>query len=85
MNAFDSIGVILVESLEAEPLVSAFLEQSAIASPWNLHWTEAAVSGGGLELDDPVFGYSWTKYWGVHTWFDCDPELHCECEVHNCL
>jgi len=43
VNAFDSIGVILAESLEAEPLASAFLEQSAVASLWNLYSTEAAA------------------------------------------
>ena len=38
-----------------------------------------------MEVDDTVFGNSWTKYWGAHTGFDCDPEVPCECEGHNCL
>jgi len=46
---------------------------------------EAAPYGGGLELDDVVFGNSWNKYWGDHAWFDCDWELPCECEGHKCL
>ena len=36
-------------------------------------------------MDDPVFGSNWTKYWGAHGRFDCDLELPCECEGHNCL
>jgi len=46
---------------------------------------EAAAYRGGLELDDPVFGNSWTKYHRAHAWFDCEPELACECEGYNCL
>jgi len=38
-----------------------------------------------LELDDLVFGNSWTKYWGAHAWFNSDPELPCECEGHHFL
>jgi len=60
-------------------------EQSDVPSVWNNDWAEAAASGGGLELDRPVFENCWTKYWGAHAWFDCDPELPCECEEHNCL
>jgi len=51
----------------------------------NTYWTEAAAYREGLELDYIVFGNRWTKYWGALTWFDCDPELPCECEEHHCL
>jgi len=38
-----------------------------------------------MELDDPVFGYSCTEYWGAHALFDCVPEEPFDCERHNCL
>jgi hypothetical protein len=65
-------------------LPAYFWEQSDVPSPWNLYWTEAAANGGGLELDDPVFGDNWTRYWGAHSWFNCDPEKPCYCEGHDC-
>jgi len=46
---------------------------------------EATAYRGGLELDDPVFGNSSTKYWGAHAWFHCHPEEPCDCEGHGCL
>jgi len=61
-NGFDSIGAILATTLEAEPLEAYFWEQSDVPSPWNLYGTKAAAYRGGLELDDPTFGDSWTKY-----------------------
>jgi len=85
LNTFQSIHIILAESIQEELLEVDFWQQSAIPSPWNIHWTDAAAYGGGLELDDPVFGNSWTKYWGAHTWFDCNPQLPWECEEQNCV
>jgi len=84
-SVFNSIQAILAESSEEEPLAVAFWEQSDVPSPWTIVTTEAAAMTGGLELDDSVFGNCWTGYWGAHTRFDCDPELHGECERHNCL
>jgi len=66
-------------------LPAYFMEQSDVPSPSNIDWTEEAAYGGGLELDDPVFGNSWTKYWGAHAWFNCHAEDHFQCEEHNCL
>ena len=84
-NAIESIEGLL--NTEVDDLISPayFWEQSDIPSPWNIYWTEAAAYGGGSELDHPVFGNSWTKYWGAHAWFNCHPEEPCECEGHNCL
>jgi len=84
-NAFGSIEGLLNTEEDGLILPTYFWEQSDIPSPWNIYWTEATAYGGGLELDNPVFGNSWAKYWGAHTWFDCDPELPWECEGCNCL
>jgi hypothetical protein len=83
LNAFESIQQLLNTEIE-EPLPAYFWEQSDTPSPWKLYWMEAATYGGGLEIDDLVFGNSWTKYWGAHSWFTCDPEIPCECEGHRC-
>ena len=56
LNAFESIEGLSnteVDNLDS-PAYSE--EQSHILSPWNIYWTEAAAYGGGLELDNPVFG-----------------------------
>jgi hypothetical protein len=84
LNAFESIEAILTASFEEEPLEAYFWEQSAVPSPWNTYWTEAAREGGGLDINDPVFGPHWTRYTGAHSWFPCDPEELCDCEGHNC-
>jgi len=49
-----------------------FSEQYDIPPPWNLYLTQAAPYGGGLEIDNPVFGDSCTKYRGANSWFKCD-------------
>jgi len=85
LNGFDSIGDVLAADCDQEPLAAEFRGHSDVLSHWNIYWTEAAAFGGGLELDDPAFGSSWTTYLGAHTWFDGDPELPCESEGHNCL
>jgi len=46
--------------------------------------TEATAYGEGLEIDDPVFGINWTKYWGTHSWLYCDVETACICEGRDC-
>jgi hypothetical protein len=85
LNAFESIEAILAASFEEEPLEAYFWEQSTVPSPWNIYWTEAAREGGGLDINDPVFGPHWTRYTGAHSWFPCDPEELCDCEGHNCV
>jgi len=85
LNAFESVEELPNSELDDVVLPVYFWEQSDVPSPWNIYWTEAAAYGEGLELDDPVFGNSWTKCWGTHAWFDCDLELPCECEGHNCF
>jgi len=82
---FDSIGAILATIVEEEPWKACVWEQSDVPFPWNFYWTEAVMYRGGLELDDAVYGNSWTKYLGAHAWFNCDPVQPCECEAHNCL
>jgi len=79
-DAFDSIGAVLASTLEEQSLHSYVWEQSDVPYPRNHYWTKAAVYGGGLELDHPLFGDSWTKYWGAHPWFNCDSEQPWECE-----
>jgi len=85
LNAFESTEELLNTEVDNLVLPAYFWEQSDVPSHWNLYWTEAAALGRGLELDDLVFGNSWTKYWGAHAWFDCDPQLPCQCEGHNPL
>jgi hypothetical protein len=84
LNGFESIKGLLNTELDNVYLPAYFWEQSDTPSPWNLYWTEAAAYGGGLTIDNPVFGNSWTKYWVAHSWFPCDPDLPCECEGHGC-
>jgi len=84
LNTFESIEAILTLSFDEEPLEAYFWEQSAVPSPWNTYWTEAARAGGGLDINDPVFRPHWTRYTGAHSWFPCDPEDPCDCEGHNC-
>jgi len=85
LNAFESIERLLNTEVDDLILPAYFWEQSDVPSPWNIYWTEAAAYRGGLELDDPMFGDCWTKYWGAHAWLNCHPEEPCECEPHNCL
>ena len=79
LNPFDSIDEILLET--EEPLEAYFWDEPQRVSPWNSYWTEAAKSGGGLRIDDPVFKDFRTKYYGLHV--DCWDEEVCYCE-HNC-
>jgi len=83
-NAFDSIEDILAATFKEEPLEANLWEQSTVPSPWNTYWTDAAREGGGLNINDPVFGPHWTRYSGAHSSFPCDPEEVCDCEGHNC-
>jgi len=85
LHVFQLIEGVLNNEVDNLTLPAHFWEQSDVPSPLNTYWTEAAAYRGGSEVDDPVFGNSWTKYWGAHAWFDCNPELHCECEGHDCL
>jgi hypothetical protein len=52
-----------------------------------MYWMDAAGAGGGLDINNPVFGQHWTKYSGLHPgWFThCDPAKACDCEGHNCV
>jgi len=84
LNAFESIEELFNTEVDDLILPAYFWEQSDVPSPWNIYWTKAAAYGGGLEVDNPVFESNWTKYWGAHAWFDCDPELPSECEGYNC-
>jgi len=71
--AFESIKGLLITEVDDLILLAYFWEQSDVPSHWNTDWTEAAASGGGLELDDPVYGHNWTNYWGAHAWLNCHP------------
>jgi hypothetical protein len=79
LNAFGSIDEILSEP--EEPLESFFWDQPDTPYPWNLYWTEAARDGGGLSINDPVFGDTWTYYKGMH--FGCEEDEVCWCEQHG--
>jgi hypothetical protein len=84
LNAFESIEGLLNIEVEDICLPAYFWEQSDVPSPWNLYWIEAATYGRGLGIDDPVFGNSWSKYWGAHSWCNCDEDTPCRCEGHDC-
>jgi hypothetical protein len=70
MNPFKSIEGLLNIEVDDMCLPAYFWEKSEVPSSWNSYWTEGAAHGGGLEIDDPVFGNSWTRYWGAHSWFN---------------
>jgi len=61
LNAFESMEGELKIEVDDICLPTYFWAQSDTPYPWNLHWTEAAAYEVGLELDDPVFGNSWTR------------------------
>jgi len=84
LNAFNSIEAILAATFEEEPLEAYCWEQSTVPCPWNTYWTDAAREGGGLDINNPVFGPHWTRYSGAHSWFSCDPEERFDREGHNC-
>jgi len=75
LNAIESLEGLLNTEVDDLTSPAYFWEQSDVPSHWNTYWTEAIAYGGGLELEDPVFGSNWTKYQGAHAWFDCDPEF----------
>jgi hypothetical protein len=79
LNIFNSIDAVIFET--EEPLEEYFWKEPHAVSPWNSYWTEAAKYGGGLQINDPVFKDSWTKYYGLHV--NCEAEEVCYCE-HNC-
>jgi hypothetical protein len=83
-NAFKSIEELLSTDVEDIYLPAYFWEQSDLPSPWNIYWTEAAAYREGLEINNPVFGNSWTRYWGAHSWFDCITDIACWSKRHNC-
>jgi hypothetical protein len=84
LDTFESIEGPLNTEVDDTCLSAEFWEQPDTPSPWNLYGTEAAPYGGGLALDDPVFGNSWTRYWGAHSWFNCDTEIPSWCEGQDC-
>jgi len=84
LNAFESIDGLLNTEVDDICLPAYFWEQSDNPYPWNLYWTEAAAYRGGLAIDDPVFGDRWTRFWGAHSWFNCDIDTPCLCEGHDC-
>src|ERR1700687_3881242 len=79
LNAFDSMDAMILET--EKPLEEYFWSEPHAVSPWNSYWTEAARYRGGLQINDPVFKDSWTKYYGLHV--DCQNQEICYCE-HNC-
>jgi hypothetical protein len=84
LNVYESIQAILLASFEEESLDAYFWEQSAVPSFWNTYWTDTAREGGGLHINDPMFGPHWTRYTGVHSGFPCDSAEPCDWEGHNC-
>jgi hypothetical protein len=84
LNSFESIQTLRRSSFEEEHLEAYLWEQSAVPSPWNTYSTDAAREGGGLDINNPVFGPHWARSTGAHTWFPCYPEELCNCEGHKC-
>ena len=83
LNTFEGIEQLSTTVVDDLTLPAHFWEQSDVPSPWNTDWTEAAKYGGGLELDDPIFGSNWTTDCGAHVWCDWYPEWPHQCEGHN--
>jgi hypothetical protein len=75
----------LAATFEEEPLEAYFREQSIVPSPWNTYWTDTTAKGGGLNINDPVFGLHWMWYSAAHSSYPCDSEEPCDCEGHNCV
>jgi len=84
LDAFESIEGLLNTEVDDICLPAYFWEQTDTPFPRNIYWTEAAAYGGGLELHDPVFGNNWTRYWGAHSWCNCEIDTPCWCEGHDC-
>jgi hypothetical protein len=84
LNGFESIEGLLNTEVDDISLSGYFWEQSDTPYPWNIYWTEAARYGGGLEIDDLVFGNSWSRYWGADSRFNCNIDTICWCEGHDC-
>jgi len=84
LNNFESIEARCAAIFENEPLKAFFSEQSAVPSDWNAYWTDTVGEGGRLDINNPMFGPHWTRYFGAHSWFSCDPEDPCDYDGHNC-
>jgi hypothetical protein len=76
--------VLLASVLGDESLEEYFCKQSTVSSPWSTYLTDAAQEGGGLLINDPVFGPYWTRHKGELSVFPCDPEELCDCDGHHC-
>jgi len=61
LNSLDSIEAVVAATFEEEPLEAYFWEQSTVPSSWNAYVTDAARQGGGLDINDPVFGPHWAR------------------------
>lgn len=87
MNTFESIEAILTPTFKEEPLKAYFWEQSDVPSLWDTNSTEGAREGGGLELNDPLFGQHLPEYngfpFGLFT--NYNSEKVCHWEGHNCV
>jgi hypothetical protein len=68
LNFFDSIDALLHET--EQPLEAYFCDAPDMPYPWNLHRTDTARPGGGVNIDDPVIADHWTRYKGLHV--DCE-------------
>jgi len=55
---------ILTARFEEEPEEAYFFELSGVPSPWKIYWTDAVREGGGLHIQDPLFGQHWSKHSG---------------------
>jgi hypothetical protein len=85
LNSFESIEAILTATFHEAPLEAYFWDQSTVPSLWNTYWKDAAREGGGLDINNPVFGPHLTQYTRAHPRFPCDSEQPCNWECHNCV
>jgi len=53
-NIFDSVDAVL--AISKTPLDKDFCKQSDIHSPWNVYSMKVTLEGGGIILNDSVFG-----------------------------
>lgn len=57
MITFESMEAILSANLAEELFEPVLCEGSTVHSLVNVHWTDAAREGGGLDINNPVFGH----------------------------
>jgi len=87
LNSVESIEAIITATFEKQTLEAHLWEQSDGPSPRNIDLTDAAGTGGSLDINVPVFGQHCTEYVGLHFGLltNCDAEEPSHCQGQNCV